>query len=119
MADASLFVRSSRIDRIGAVYGANTHSRPSLHGYYRGNSVGSEATTTRVSFMLEDASAIELLRKSSIRFEILDISDRAVARFKARIRRAKQTPTLIVRNDHSERYEGVKAISEYVSRMTQ
>ncbi len=59
--------------------------------------------------------AKEILTKSKMPFEVVDLSDRGTG-LVARIRGVKDTPTLIVEGGSRGKYEGVRAIQEYVSK---
>ncbi len=59
--------------------------------------------------------AKEILTESKMLFEVVDLSDRG-RELVARIRGVKDTPTLIVEGSSRRKYEGVRAIQEYVSK---
>lgn len=110
-----LFVRSVRVDKAGTVFGAKTHSWPSLYGYYRGNTEHTDPTTTSISFSQQDEVAIGLLRKAGVSFDMVDLSSGVRARLSARPRGVRETPTLLVENGSPRRYEGAKAIAKFVA----
>ena len=71
--------------------------------------------STYASLSAEDTRAVNLLRKSGIRFEKVDLSGSLKAKFVARVRGVAETPTLLVQDSRLKRYEGVTAISQYIN----
>lgn len=62
----------------------------------------------------EDSMVKDLLKKSGIDFETVDLSRGLRTRISARLQHVSETPTLIVENNPPKRYEGVKAITQYL-----
>ena len=56
----------------------------------------------------------DLLKKSGIDFETVDLSKGLRTRISAKLQHVSETPTLIVESSPPKRYEGVKAITQYL-----
>jgi glutaredoxin len=65
---------------------------------------------------LDDTKAREILTRSGVKFEVVDLSEaRGKKRLAALFRGVTKTPTLWVEGSHRQKYEGVKAISDYAT----
>ena len=71
--------------------------------------------TTSVKLSEQDAYAQEILRRSGLDFEVVDISKGVRSRLGARFKGVKRTPTLLDENTNPRAYTGVKEISQYIS----
>lgn len=108
MACAKLFIRSERLPVV-------RYEMPNTAGGGHWCSAANRVQSTIVSLTPQDRLAKEILTKSKILFEVVDLSGRGRG-LAARIRRVKETPTLIVEGSSRRKYEGVQAIQEYLSR---
>jgi glutaredoxin len=63
----------------------------------------------------QDALAKDLLRKSGLKFDLVDLSNGIGTRLGARLKGVRQTPTLIDGNSPSRSYIGIREISRYIS----
>ena len=86
-----------------------------ITGHVSVESMGAAHTTTDyaegstfASLPAEDARAVNLLRKSGVKFEKVDLSGSLKAKVVARIRGVAGTPTLLVQDNRLRRYEGVR-----------
>ena len=106
MASARLFVRSVESEIPGKpIYIAGLGAGPQL--------VSGKSKLTTLS--QQDAQAKDLLKKSGIPFELIDISKGFRARIGAKRSGVTETPTLLDGESVSKRYVGLKAISLYVA----
>jgi glutaredoxin len=104
---AKLFIKSVRLPI--ATY--EVHDVP---GHYCQD--GYRTKSTIISLSPEDKQAREILTRSGVRFEVIDISEgRGGGKLVAWYRRVRKTPTLWAGGGHHRKYEGVRAISEYVT----
>lgn len=108
MARPRLFVKSKTVNAItghvnmetmGAVYWNTTYAEGST--LYRDSD--------------EDFRAKDILKRSGIEFDLVDLSRGIKTNLFARIRGVKETPTLEVGESSGKRYVGLKAISDYVN----
>lgn len=63
----------------------------------------------------EDSFAKDVLRRSGIKYDLVDLSDGLRTRISARIKGVKKTPTLLHNDSTPQRFVGIKAISEYAT----
>lgn len=71
--------------------------------------------STSVKLSEQDAYANEMLRRSGIDFEVVDISKGVGSRLGAWFKGIKRTPTLLDGNTIPTSYTGVKEISQYIN----
>ncbi len=103
MARAKLFIKSEKLEVV-------RYEMPNS-GHWC--SAANRVQSTIANLSPQDRLAKEILSRSNMQFEIVDLS--ATGGVRAWLRGVKNTPTLIVEGDTSRKYEGVKAISQYVS----
>ena len=106
MAGARLFVKSVQTEVPDKpIYISGLGAGPQL--------VSGKSKLTTLS--QQDAQAKDLLKKSGIPFELIDISKGFRTRIGAKRSGVAETPTLLDRESVSKRYVGLKAISQYVA----
>ena len=108
MARVKLFIRSERLPVV-------RYEMPNTAGGGHWCSAANRVQSTITSLAPQDRLAKEIVTRSKMPFEVVDLSDRGTG-LVARIRGVKYTPTLIVEGSSRRKYEGVKAIQEYVSK---
>jgi glutaredoxin len=108
MTRVKLFIRSERLPVV-------RYEMPNTTGGGHWCSAANRVQSTVTSLAPQDRLAKEILTKSKIQFEVVDLSDRG-RELVARIRGVKDTPTIIVEGSSRRKYEGVRAIHEYVSK---
>lgn len=108
MARARLYVKSKRttvvtghviIETIGAAHTTSEYSEGSI----------------LAKLPRQDALAKDLLKKSGLKFDLVDLSNGIGTRLGARLKGVTQTPTLIDGNSPSRSYIGVREISRYIA----
>ena len=109
MARVQLYVRSKRtsivtghvsVETIGAVH--------TTAEYAEGR--------TLAQLPQQDATAKDFLRKSGLKFDVVDLSEGIWTRLGARLKGVRQTPTLLDRSRSPQLLVGLKEISEYATR---
>ncbi len=106
---AKLFVKSIRVPVV-------RYEMPNMSqgGHYC--SAGYRSQSTMIDFSPEDEQARKILAQSGIEFETVDLSERGGwKKLAAWVGRVRHTPTLLVKERPQGRYEGIRAISDYVT----
>ena len=111
MARTRLYVRSKRTTIVTGHVSVETIGTNHTTSEYAEGS-------TYASLSPQDASARDLLRKSAVKFDLVDISKGIGPRLSARLKGVKQTPTLLDGNNPQKLYAGVKEISQYIENKT-
>jgi len=107
MGPPKLFIKSVRVPI--ATY--QVHDVP---GHYCQDGYRTQSTMIRLS--PEDNQAREILARSGVKFQTIDLSERGGRRkLSAYFEGVRRTPTLLVEGMSQRKYEGVKAISDYVA----
>ncbi len=105
MDGAKLFIKSLR----APIVTMEVHDVP---GHYCQN--GYRTMSTGISLSHEDREAKEILARSGVKFEVIDLSEGSREKLVAWYRGVRKTPTLWVRGSRQKNYEGIRAISEYL-----
>ena len=108
MARARLFVKSKSVTVITG------HVNMETMGAVYWNTEYAEGSTLQ-RFSNEDIRARDILRRSGIEFDLVDLSKGVKTSLVARIHGVKETPTLEIRESALKRCVGLKAISDYVN----
>ena len=109
MGPPRLFIKSIRVPI--ATY--QVHDVP---GHYCQDGYRTQSTMIRLS--PEDKQAREILTRSGVKFQMIDLSELGERRkLIALFRGVRKTPTLLVEGKGQRKYEGIGAISDYVTAM--
>jgi hypothetical protein len=108
MAKARLFVKSKRTTMITG------HVSMETMGSVHWNTDYAEGSTLS-SLSPQDAHAKQIVTRSGIEFDLVDVSKSVRARLTGKLSGIKQTPTLLVETSPSRRYVGLQEISRYLA----
>jgi glutaredoxin len=107
MDPARLFIRSVKVPIV-------TYEAHDIPGHYCQD--GYRTTSETMSLSSEDRQAKEILTRSGVTFEVVDLAEgRGGKKLVAWYRGVRRTPTLWVGGSHHKKYEGIRAISEYLT----
>jgi hypothetical protein len=110
MGPAKLFIKSVRVPVV-------TYEVHDVPGHYCQD--GYRTKSAMISLSQEDKQAREILMRSGMRFEVVDLSEgRGRGKLVALYRGVRNTPTLWVGGGHHREYEGVRAISGYITALS-
>jgi glutaredoxin len=107
MGPPRLFIKSIRVP-------IATYQAHDVPGHYCQDGYRTESTMIRLS--PEDNQAREILARSGIKFQTIDLSElRGRRKLIAFFEGVRKTPTLLVEDKGQRKYAGVRAISDYVT----
>jgi glutaredoxin len=106
MGKAKLFVRSIKVNTPGADH---------IPGdYYRSLPAPTTVSKTEIIASQQDKEAKQVMKRSGIPFELVDLSKGRRAMLMARFQGVKETPALRIENESAKLYVGVNAITNYL-----